>query len=156
MLFACMAGVLRRMDSIAANLTNRKYAEGKSDLQIDVEGAIAEDCFAKNQDLYWGWGVNTFKLSDVSTWQVRSTSYADGHLIVRPRDEKIPNHVRVALVVVDICTANAFFGGELVGWTTFGEARAKQWWREDKNAWWVPEKALRKFQEEASPCPAGS
>jgi hypothetical protein len=154
MLFACMAGVLRRMESIAAHLANKKHAEGKSDLQIDVEGAIAEDCFAKNQDLYWGWGVNTFKLSDVSAWQVRSTSVSRGHLIIRPRDQAIPDHVRVALLVVDISSANAFFGADLLGWTTFGEARIKQWWRED-DAWWVPQSALYAFQE-APPCPVAT
>ncbi|WP_233854246.1 hypothetical protein [Paraburkholderia sp. HD33-4] len=138
MLNAAITGVIRRMSSMDKGLNKNRHAS-KSDYQTDVTGAIAEACFAKFMDHYWSCSVNTFKAPDVGDWQVRSTEYRDGHLIVRPNDR---DGERVAFLVVD------GFGATLIGWISVADAKVKCFWREECNSWWVPQDALAPFDEQ--------
>jgi hypothetical protein len=134
---AAMIGVYRRLSSMHKGLNKNIHAD-KSDFQTDVIGAIAEACFAKFINLYWSCSINTFKAPDVGAWQVRSTDYPDGHLIVRPNDR---DGERVAFLVVD------GYGANLIGWIAVSDAKVKCFWREDRKSWWIPQHALATFPE---------
>lgn len=144
MFCACVVGVVRRMSSIAKGLDAKKHAD-RSDFQTDIEGAIAEACFAKHHDHYWSCSVNTFKLPDVSEWQVRSTGHRNGHLIIRPNDELPEEHF--ALVITDTTSTSAYFGGDIIGWMKACEAQVDRYWRDDMNSWWVPQSDLHLFTD---------
>lgn len=135
---ACTVGVQRRLRSIADHVKNKKHAEDKKDFDIDIYGAVAEAALAKHIDRYWACGVNTFKAPDVGRWQVRSTTYPTGHLIVRERDEP-PG--RVALLT----TPPELFGAMLHGWIDIEQARQDRYWQGD--SWWVPQEDLNPFIE---------
>jgi hypothetical protein len=135
---ACTIGVARRISSIARGLNKNKHAE-VSNFQTDVEGAIAEACFAKQQNRYWGCGINTFKAPDVGDWQVRGTGHLDGHCIVRPNDR---SGYRIAFLTVP----GDRFGAYLIGWIDTDEAKVDRYWREDKSGWWVPQAELTPFE----------
>jgi hypothetical protein len=138
MFTACMVGVVRRLSSIAKRYNKNKHAE-ISNFQTDIEGAIAEQCFAKFKSLYWSCSVNTFKEPDVDTWQVRSSGHLNGHCIVRPNDK---SGYRVAFLTVP----DDRFGANLVGWIETDDAKVDRYWRPDKNGWWVPQSDLHPFE----------
>jgi hypothetical protein len=140
---ACMVGISRRLSSMHKErenvLADIETAKDLNNFQIDIEGAVAEKCFAKRFGLYWSSSINTFAAPDVGNWQVRQTTYDHGHLILRHKD-KTPGE-RFAFLVVD----DQKFGADLVGWIEQGEARTDQFWRADKNSWWVPQSNLHPF-----------
>lgn len=136
-LTACVVGVTRRLSSITRGRANHKQSDA-GDFQIDVEGAIAEACFAKHQGQYWGCGLDTFKGPDVGPWQVRSSRYVEGHCIVRPSDR--PGD-RIAFLVVPADRLGAY----LVGWIKTETAKTDRYWRPDKWSWWVPQDELSAF-----------
>jgi hypothetical protein len=137
---ACMVGVARRLSSMNKGYDKNKHAE-ISNFQTDIEGAIAEACFAKHRNLYWSSGINTFKGPDVSDWQVRGTGHLDGHCIVRPNDK--PGY-RIAFLTVP-CDR---FGANLIGWIDTDKAKVDRFWRDD--SWWVPQDDLEPFDIEES------
>lgn len=140
MFAACATGVARRIGSIHRGYNKNKHAD-ESNFQTDICGAIAEACFAKHMGMFFGCSVNMFKAPDVGEWQVRSTSYLDGHLIIRPNDE---TNAPVAFM---ICNGE-WFGADLVGWFMIDEAKCLRFWREDKNSWWVPQCDLHLFDDD--------
>jgi hypothetical protein len=133
---ACCVGLQRRLISMCKGLNKNKHA-AISNYTTDIEGAVAEACFAKHMGLYWGCHVNSFKAPDVGSWQVRSTSHASGHLIVRPND-KPPG--RVAMLTTEK------FGAVLHGWIDIDSAKVDKYWHED--SWWVPQCDLTPFDVE--------
>ena len=136
---AANVGAARRLSSINnSGIENRRFSEA-GDWEVDIIGAIAEKMFAKIRGLYWDEGVNTFKLPDVGTWQVRGTSWRDGHLIVRQRDKAD----KIALITIEKMT------GTQVGWIEIEEAKKEGngFWRDDKQSWWVPQKNLTLFED---------
>lgn len=104
--YAATAGVMRRVDSMKANLTNRRYSDA-SDWDIDIEGACAELAVAKAMNVFWNGHMRTFKGPDVGDLHVRSTTHANGHLIIRDNDDE--NAVYV-LVICD-CPRYKIVGG---------------------------------------------
>jgi hypothetical protein len=142
MLFACATGVMRRLRSIASgykNVVDQSESETEiNNFQKDIEGAIAEACFAKFMGLYWGFTINSFKGPDVGNWQVRGTDCLRGHLIVRRKDKP---GFRIALVTVP----SDRFGGTVIGWFDTDAAKVDKYWKKD--SWWVPQGELHQFDE---------
>jgi hypothetical protein len=140
---ACCVGVTRQLVSVRKGLDPRKNRKPGTvcNFQEHIEGAIAEACFAKFLGTWWSCSVNSFKLPDVGEWQVRSTTYANGHLIVRPSDL---DHYRVALLTTNDT------GAVLHGWMHMTEAKDDRFWRPDWSTWWVPQNALTPFEEVAT------
>lgn len=133
---ACCTGLMRQLQGMRRGFNGHKNGL-TSNFQQHIEGAIAEACFAKYLGAYWSCSVNSFKGPDVADWQVRSTAHANGHLIIRPHDH---DHYRVALL-----TTNTN-GAVLHGWMNIADAKADQFWRPDRESWWVPQAALTPFE----------
>ena len=133
---ACLVGLTRRLVSMRKGLDKYKHTPF-SNFQTDIEGAIAEQCFAKYTRQYWSCSVNSFKEPDVGEWQVRSTTYPSGHLIVRPNDH---DHYRVALLTTE------GHGAQLHGWIETVDAKQDCYWRPEHDSWWVPQSALHAFE----------
>lgn len=137
MVNAANVGVARRLTSMKRGLDAHKHA-AVSNFQTDIEGAIAEACFAKFMGMHWDCSCNTFKAPDVGCWQVRSTAAPWGHLIVRPNDA---DYERVALLITQ------GFGARVVGWMLVADAKASRYWRADCESWWIPQRDLEPFME---------
>lgn len=109
---AATVAIERRIDSIKRGLDVKKHATKTSwnDWNHDINGAAAEMAVAKMLNVHWNHGVGTFKSPDVGDLQVRSTTYADGNLIVRPNDADESLYI---LVVCDTPVYNVigFIGG---------------------------------------------
>ena len=133
---ACSVGVQRQLVSVRKGLNQYRYGI-KSNFQGNIEGAIAEACFAKYLNVYWSCSVNTFKAPDVGDWQVRGTAHPNGHLIVRPGDL---DDDRVAFLTVNTR------GAVLHGWMRVGDAKADEFWRDEHHCWFVPQALLTPFE----------
>lgn len=84
-ILAAHAGILRRVESLKKGRSQNQAI--KNNLwEIDVIGSIGELAFAKYMGFYWANPMGTFKLPDLPGYQVRSTNYSSGSLIVREGD----------------------------------------------------------------------
>lgn len=128
------------------------YGADTLDLAIEIDGARAEVAFARmiGADLDSQWAAYTSGSltaigSDVAGWQVRSTRWPNGHLIIHPRDHL---HARFALVITNGVRYRA------AGWITAREAHRPQWWRQlnygQAAAWCVPQDQLHPFDDDAA------
>ena len=131
LLQGAMTGVIRRITSITRSLEKNKHAD-KSDWATDIDGALAEIAFAKWRGVYCRPSNMSLKEPDVGKVQVRSTSHALGHLIVRPNDKKNAAQPFV-LGITDAPRVR------LVGWKFGVDCMRPGYWREDKGSWWVPQ-----------------
>lgn len=138
---ACCVGVTRQLVSMRKGLNQHKNGI-TSNYQQNIEGAIAEACFAKYLGAYWSCSVNSFKAPDVGEWQVRSTAHANGRLIVRTHDG---NDSRVALLITHET------GATLCGWIKQSDAKQARYWRADVSSWWVPQCDLVSFDADGDP-----
>ncbi len=133
---ASRMGALRFRESRRQGLLQRAGAAPNMDQ--DIDGTLAEIAFARYIGVPANVMVNTFHLPDIAGVQVRSTSRADGRLIVRECDSDTDWY---ALVV-----------GAGREWRVCGvirgiEAKRDQFWYDGRNGrpgcWMVPQQFLR-------------
>lgn len=130
---ASSVGVERHIDSLEANIVNQKVGPD-SDWVYNINGACSECAVAKYLGLYWGGHVRSFKNPDIGDLQVRSTTYKDGHLIIKENDN--PDHVYVLVIASE---PDYYIVGAIKG------SKAKEHKkRDDGKSWWIPQSSLRK------------
>lgn len=119
MLMASQAAAWRRISNIAkARAGAHGFSNARNGWQADNEGALAEVAAAKGLNLYWSAG--SFGAPDVGgLYDVRSTPYATGHLVIYPKDES----ERKFILAVG---ADAHW--ELRGWLYARECKQAQYW----------------------------
>lgn len=110
--------------------------------QTHIDGACAELAVCKALGIYWIALSGPTAEGDVGrNIQVRSTRYADGHLIIRSRDS---DNARYVLVT---CRAPAYV---VAGWMTGTEAKTDMFLRtndrDPRPFWEVPQIALHPFR----------
>lgn len=136
---AAGCGVTRRIVSLHQG-NNAHVHTRHSNWSTDIDGAAAELAAAKVLGLFWSPSVNTFKAPDVGSIQVRSTSYASGHLLVRPND---PDDA------VFLFLRGSYHRWEVVGSIRSSSAKQPAFWRpgngSEVGCWWVPDHALTPF-----------
>jgi len=90
LLYAAMAGCQRRVIAMGRNRPQYYGAEERMNYwQIDIQGAISEYALAKSLNMFWEPATNECLKDlpgDVGEYQIRSTSYKTGHLIVHSAD----------------------------------------------------------------------
>lgn len=144
MLEAAIVGCRRRIASIYDNLDDDKGEYNPNcPWMTDIEGAAAEFALAKYMGVPWNGGVNTFKAPDVAHFQVRSSTLPYGSLILRHRDKKMDE---VYVLVTGKCE-RPWAKYRPVGWMFCSEAKAPQFWRQDKKAWFVGQTYLHDLEQ---------
>ena len=130
-LLAALVGLVRQIT--ASEKVQPDTFHGADRWGTDIEGACAEMAAASGLGIFWPALVDPGKVaSDLTGWEIRWTSRADGCLIVRPRDDPERRYLLVT---------GARGRYELRGWIHGREARRDEWRRED-GAWFVPQSAL--------------
>jgi hypothetical protein len=122
-------GVLRRVSSLQNKRADRNL--GPSDWSADIDGAAAEMALAKYLNVFCVPLINSFKAADVDGYQVRSTTRANGRMIIRPDDKDEDDFILV------ITKAPIFI---LVGTINCKAGKMDEFWEQD--AWWVPQDRL--------------
>ena len=128
-------GILRRIASLKRGETN-KVQNKDFGWHTDIEGALAELAFAKAFNLHWNGSVNTFKVPDVGTIQIRHTQYPDGRLVVHDYDDDNTVHVLVT---------GTHPNYSIHGWLTGGQAKQQCFWDDPTGkfpAYFVPQAHL--------------
>lgn len=109
--------------------------------QIDIVGTLGEFAWAKANGLFWD-GASGYVPGgrDVARFEVRSTTYVDGHLIVRKKDP-----IDAAYILV--CGRPPRF--TIPGWISGREAKQEKYWRTDRGlpAYFVPQSAFHPLDE---------
>jgi hypothetical protein len=138
-----LVGVSRRIDSLfseRAQTVPGIDGDGMGWIR-DIEGALAEQAYAKAIDRYWDssqWRFRSAASGDVGKFQVRHTTRLDGHLIVRPHDKEADRFV----LVVGVCPHYQIVGSIL------GRDAKQPHFLNDPGGrgvpcWWVPQAALQ-------------
>ena len=134
-LLAAQIGAYRRTSSWRNGLNAKKHTDKKSDWATDVDGVRAELALAKWLGVYYEPRNMEYKAPDVGReCQVRSTTYDEGCLIVRPNDSKVQRH-KFVLAVTPLNTTVW-----LIGWRYGDECRRDQFWLDDR--WQLKQGAL--------------
>jgi hypothetical protein len=140
MTLASFAGAMRRVKAISKARPAAYGYNGHDPWATDIESSAAEMVIAKHLDRYWSplhLGCLTALPGDVGDGiQVRSTSRADGCLIVH--DSEKDEH-KFWLVITH--TAPRY---TIVGWMLGRDAKNSRWWRDtERPAYFVPQDHLK-------------
>lgn len=126
---------------------------GEESLINRALGYLAEAAFASLLGVQWSSIDDWKKVPDVGErWEVRSTTYRNGRLLITARDN--PERDYVLVTTPRVMAMSEFEAGEhplpfgpfvVVGWYNGERARQTQWWasyREQGGAWFVPQSVL--------------
>lgn len=148
-LIASTVGAARYMENVR---TQRYQGHGLTadPLHTHINGALGEAAFAKARGVYWNGDIGNLTAPDVGGWQVRTTPYPDGKLIIRRLDDDDAPYV----LVRGQCPTFA-----IVGWILARLAKCPEWLEADGRrppAYFVPAAALQPFAlySEHEPPPA--
>ncbi len=84
-LHGAFAGICRQVENLKKDRKPFYGADNKNDWQKHIEGCLGEMALAKHLGVYWS-GKGGFRGPDVADYQVRTTPYSDGHLLLHPDD----------------------------------------------------------------------
>jgi len=138
LLLAGIAGVMRQVENLKLK---REAAHGiergtKGDWQANIEGVIGELAVSKHLDVYWK-GKGEFRGADVGRdFQVRTTSYATGHLWLFREDPEDK---------VFILVTGSGLEYHIRGWINGAQGKRQKYWgskQEGREAFWVPQHDL--------------
>lgn len=132
-----LGGCLRQIDNRLAGLADAHGLSGPG-WNEHVEGALAEAAVA--QWLGQQWGIGARGANDVGAYQVRSTHYASGKLIVHKHDADAPYILVIAL-------PRARY--RLAGWLWGVEAKQPRYWdapQPGRYAYCVPQRDLHDME----------
>lgn len=135
--YATSVAHLRNENAIKAYADSHKHGFRGNNLQIHIEGALAEMAAAKALGLQWDDGPWKRVSSDVGSLQIRSTKYLTGKLIVRPVD----SDEDVFVLVIARCPEF-----ELKGWLKGKDAKRTQFLYNQNGrppAYFVPQHCLQ-------------
>lgn len=140
-LMGAMAAVYRRIRSTFQGKKDRFGHDGRDVWSMEIEGALAEMALAKSQGLYWS-GQGGQNALDVLGYEVRQTSYDNGHLILHPDDA---DDVRYVLITGQL-------GSYMIrGWLYGREGKQEKYWSNKFTREWafaIPQGDLWEFEDD--------
>jgi hypothetical protein len=142
--FAAVAGALRQARAVAAGIPE-KYGRRDDPWGIHIEGVAAELAVAKLIDRFWipALHVQSSQERDVGSFEVRSTTHADGCLLLHKAD---PDDAYFVLVRGSMPTL------DVVGWVKAGTVKLREFWRgvPGRECYFVPAEKCHPFTERAA------
>ena len=140
LLMAAIVGLNRRMKSMRKSTVTDAYTDNKFvPWYTDIEAAAAECALAKYLNIFWDGSEGTFKAPDLGDdIQVRCSSYAQAHLIVRDKDDGAHRYI--------LLTGEGL-NWDVRGWMFGYDAKKDTYFRQSEstnaaNSWWVPQSDL--------------
>lgn len=137
MMLAAQAGIMRTVENVINGAKSAHGADADGiDWTISIEGCIAEWVASRIIDSHW-YGKGQMRGEDVGGYQVRSTAYENGCLILHEEDKDDAPYILL------IGKAQVWKGA--MGWMYGRDGKDKKYWRSDvrKPAFFVPVKALQ-------------
>lgn len=141
-----MAGVQRRINAIERGLPAKHGADDRpeNNWQIDIMGTLSEYAVSKAFRMHWNAAIVDTSLADlegdVEKFQVRSTGYMNGHLIIYEYDK--PEAPYILAIVREPWV-------KLCGWMTLPEARhlVKPQPSKTHDCFWIPQHLLHDMND---------
>lgn len=134
-LHALIAGCMRRASARARGRKNYYGAQSADSELLDLIGAVGEAVVAKHQNRFWA-GAGVFRGGDVGRYQVRSTTYDSGHLVLNKNDDDNTPYILV-------CVNSGV--GKIRGWIYARDGKKEKYWRDMSGrgpAFYVPQSDL--------------
>lgn len=135
-LHALLAGCLRRASARAKGRQNYYGAQSADSELLDMIGAVGECVVAKHLNRFWA-GAGAFRGGDVDDFQVRTTTYDSGHLVLNNNDSDDKKYILV-------CVNSGV--GKIRGWVYAREGKQAKYWKDKSGrgpAYYVPQSDLR-------------
>lgn len=137
---AAEVAILRRFENLYGNKPDYHNLQRENDTwDLDINSAMCELAFAKAFGVYWS-GAGLKGQRDVGNFEVRSTKYKTGKLILHPKDD---DEAPFALVVEN------FPQFTIVGWTYGHLGKNQAFWQDptkkNRPAYFVPQESLFDF-----------
>ncbi len=134
------AGICRQVENLKKNRKPYYGAGTDKDWQKHIDGCLGEKALAKYLGVYWS-GKGGFRGPDVEDFQVRTTQYSNGHLLLHREDDDD----KIFWLVTGL---NGIY--DIRGHILAGRGKLDEFWRDrpnDQSAYFVPQSALRKPHE---------
>ena len=133
------AGIMRRVSAIHKGRKPQHGIGPEREWQADIEGIIGEFALAKALGKFWIPTVGRLDKDqgDVQGYQVRTTHWRNGHLIINKTDYDI-----FVLITGDNKVGKAW---TVRGWIKAADGKQEEWWKskeKDRFAYFVPQSAL--------------
>ena len=135
-LHALIAGSLRRASARAKGRKNYYGAQSADAELLDLVGSVGECVVAKHLDRFWA-GAGLFRGEDVGEYQVRTTTYDSGHLVLNNNDYDDKKYILV-------CVNSGV--GKIRGWIYARDGKQEKYWKDKSGrgpAYYVPQSDLR-------------
>jgi len=136
---AALVGTRRQIQNIFGGRKDAYGADYEDGWTSHIEGAAGEIAVAKWGDKFWNGNIGDLKADDVGSWQVRTTTWQNGCLILHPdkdADDKV--------FFLATGLAPTFF---LRGWLRARDGKKEEYWsdpqRRNRWAFFVPQSKLR-------------
>ena len=125
-------------------------ATGYYSAENEIIGVLGEIAAARHFGIPFVANINQFKRPDVGRWQVRSTKYPRGKLLIRPGDPAADPYMLV--------TVPTFRAANIIGWIEGKDAMTDEHWYDKDRirsvvgpgapAWVIKQDQLSSFTEE--------
>ena len=134
---AAMHGMQRRLKHCFKQTFHPNNPPAKSDRwSIDIEGSLAELAVCKHFGFYWT-GLEEARAQDSGCFEVRTTVYQNGCLLLQPDD----NDDDIYILVINDCPRF-----KLVGWIKAKDGKIDEHWKDKgtgRPCYYVPQSSLR-------------
>jgi hypothetical protein len=142
-LCAAMQGCVQMMRTIREGSVGFDHG-GKSGRSVRerwaqaIQGQMAEHAVSKAVDAYPAASKNGINGDDPAGLAIRSTPWANGHLVVNQSELPEADAKKFVLVV------GHWPEFKIAGWIYGRDAKRDEWWRPEERpaSWWVPQSAL--------------
>lgn len=137
--YAAMVGMERMISALAKERNSGHGYDEQNGWQVHVEGACGECAVAKYFNVFWSGSAGELdkNFGDVGKFQVRTTPYPAGKLIVHPSDADEHTFLLVT---------GGYGQYVLRGWTKGRLGKNPQFWGDptgkERPAYWVPQSVL--------------
>tara|TARA_R110000764_G_scaffold94275_1_gene178036 strand:- start:43 stop:558 length:516 start_codon:yes stop_codon:yes gene_type:complete len=137
-----LSATMRRVSALKKSRSPEHGIKPDREWQSDIEGMIGEYVLAKYLDVFWTPTVGALDsdIGDVKEWQVRTTAWKTGSLIVNKKDHDSHKFMLI--------TGNNTVGFDWTvrGWLYGHEAKKDKYWVDKQTgrfAYFVPQSDLR-------------
>lgn len=126
---------VQRVEENRRNDWEYKYNYDRDPYSDAISGSLAELAVAKYYDIYPR-GFSRAGELDTTAFEIRTTRFRDGHLLLHPED----SDSRLYVLVIDNCP-DFFLAGKVLG----KEGKLRKYWQERRTGrpcYWVPQNSL--------------
>lgn len=141
MAIAIVVGVFRELQGRSKKRQAFNGVPLERGWSVNIEGAAGELAFAKATDQFWSGAYGNLRADDVGPFQVRTTAWDRGDLILHKKDADDRPFVLITGLMPNYT---------IRGWAYARDGKREVWWRDGekgRTAYFMPQSALTDIRE---------